>query len=110
MKKCSKCKWLVLADNGYSNYTVEETIASCILNANPQLPGVTGYGAKDEVLNAPSECAVYDFGEPTEIDVDEENKQGSYDLPDCERLLPYFKDDSVKAAVRAMGWIKINSI
>ena len=30
MKSCNNCKWLMLCDDGYSNYTVTETNASCL--------------------------------------------------------------------------------
>ncbi len=35
---CVGCQYLYLQDEGYSNWTVEETTVICALNKNPQLP------------------------------------------------------------------------
>ena len=37
-KSCLRCKWLITRDTGYSNYTVEDTDAHCIMDRNPKLP------------------------------------------------------------------------
>ena len=68
-KKCSDCGWLVLRDEGYSNYTVTETEASCLLRQHPQLPAGTSYD-DDEAYKYAEQCAVYIPGEPIQIDVE----------------------------------------
>lgn len=38
MASCLQCKFLFTRDTGYSNYTVEDTDAHCLLRRNPHLP------------------------------------------------------------------------
>lgn len=33
--KCTECKFCIMHDTGYSNYTVEGTDVDCIINLNP---------------------------------------------------------------------------
>lgn len=35
---CLGCKWIFHADEGYSNWTVEDTEMHCVHNRNPHLP------------------------------------------------------------------------
>lgn len=37
-KSCLGCKFLIQRDDGYSNWTVEDTEAHCLLSMNPHLP------------------------------------------------------------------------
>lgn len=38
MNSCIGCRFLFEKDEGYSNYTVEETVVCCALRLNKQLP------------------------------------------------------------------------
>ena len=69
-KKCSKCNYAILIDEGYSNYTVENTTLYCSLNLNPEAPFDKWYGEDKKDLFANS-CEKYtDTVEPVYIDVE----------------------------------------
>ena len=40
---CAGCQFLTAIDSGYSNYTVTDTDAYCLKNANPALPAPMPY-------------------------------------------------------------------
>ena len=67
--KCDECKYCVLQDYGYSNYTVEGITADCLLNLNPDFPKDYWYG-EEPVLNFAERCQRFAAGEPTMIDTD----------------------------------------
>lgn len=69
--KCVECKFCVLEDYGYSNYTVEGTNADCILNLNPQFPADNWYG-EAEAHDFANVCPRFKEGGAIEIDVDHE--------------------------------------
>lgn len=66
---CNTCKYCVLEDYGYSNYTVEGTYQDCLLNLNPGFPVDHWYGKTEENKGA-VDCRRYVQGEPIELDVD----------------------------------------
>jgi hypothetical protein len=86
--KCVECKFCVLEDYGYSNWTVEGTNADCYLNLNPGFPVDNYYGATPEHKFADS-CLRYSKGEPIEIDCDHE--QG--------HMLNYVDDPEVREVI-----------
>jgi hypothetical protein len=90
-----------MQDDGYSNYTVEETYLECLMDKHPLLPATATY--HDEELKE-VECDAFLEGEPAHIDVDTEQAVGGYGLPDHERLLPYFHNDLVRAVVKLKQW------
>lgn len=96
--KCANCSLLILFDSGYSNWTVEETEAHCLRNANPDLPGNTGFGEDDESLQEERECEFFCAGKPASIDVDREDVRGDGSFVD------YFHTDEAKAIVAMEGW------
>lgn len=67
--KCVECKFCVLEDYGYSNYTVEGTDADCLLNLNPEFPKDNWYG-EAEAHDFANVCPRFAKGDPIEIDVD----------------------------------------
>lgn len=92
-KSCLMCRWIVLRETGYSNYTVEDTDAHCVMGRNPMLPAeipdevrdykeVPGKGYVNMWLMGPdndewhatrnSRCELYQGGhdEPVIIDVE----------------------------------------
>lgn len=71
MKKCDECKYCVLEDFGYSNYTVEGVTAICLKDENPGLPKDRWYG-EEPVLDFAEECKSFEAGQPVEIDCDRE--------------------------------------
>lgn len=70
--KCNECKFCVLEDYGYSNYTVEGTDADCLLDMNPFYPADNWYGDA-EAHDFANVCPRFKEGNPIEIDVDHEN-------------------------------------
>lgn len=88
MNSCNECKWCLLEDYGYSNYTVEGTEASCLLQLNPSLPADHRWGEASQLKYA-AECPRFAAGDPVHVDVDHEN--GS--------LLNYVDDAEVRELV-----------
>lgn len=70
--KCDDCKFCVLEDYGYSNYTVEGTNADCILEMNPWFPDDHRWGESDSMAFA-NVCPRFKEGGAIEIDVDRES-------------------------------------
>lgn len=78
MRKCTDCKFLVLTDEGYSNWTVENTTATCLHNNNPGFPCDNYYGEVHEHSFA-EKCELFSAGDPVHFDVDrEEGKDSNY--------------------------------
>jgi len=71
MASCDECKWCLLEDFGYSNYTVEGTYVHCLKNIHPESGFDRWYGA-DERLKFAETCESFVAGEPTEVDCDRE--------------------------------------
>ncbi len=86
--RCDKCKFCVLEDYGYSNWTVEGTNVSCVLNLNPKFPADHRWGHSPEAEFA-KECSRYTQGDPVEIDVDQ----------DLGHFLNYVDDDEVREII-----------
>lgn len=87
-KNCDNCKYCVLTDTGYSNYTVEGTDADCLLNLNPGFPEDYWYGEEPALAYAEN-CPRFTPGEPTMIDVDREkgDLENYSDDPELKQLL-----------------------
>lgn len=70
---CSNCKYLVVQDYGYSNYTVTDTEYSCLLGV------FEGYGYINTVVeyNVSSECNGFSEGDGWHLDVDGEDEKPS---------------------------------
>jgi len=68
--QCNTCKFCVLRDYGYSNWTVEGTSQEC----GKQLfePFDRFYGKAPENAKIPCPCPQYTTGTPIELDVDGE--------------------------------------
>ena len=84
--KCNECKFCVLEDYGYSNYTVEGTNANCLLDLNPDFPTDNWYGDA-EAHDFANVCPRFKEGYATHVDVESENGT----------LLNYAQDDEVYA-------------
>jgi len=68
---CNKCKWALLADDGYSNYTVEGTTLYCLMNKHPDGHFDKFYG-QDDRLEYALKCDFFIAGEPVQVDVDKD--------------------------------------
>lgn len=76
-RSCVGCKYLWAKDEGYSNYTVEETKIDCLLDRNPKLPDQRPWDWDEEKDNWPAtmmgRCEVYAEGPMVHLDVDGDN-------------------------------------
>lgn len=66
--QCESCKFYVLDDYGYSNYTVEGTMQCCAKKVFVSFDRF--YGNAPEQAKIPDPCPRYEFGEPIEMDVE----------------------------------------
>lgn len=69
MKSCAECKFCLLEDYGYSNYTVEGTYVHCLKKLHPESGFDRFYGQEDRLKFA-EECTGYVNGEPVDLDND----------------------------------------
>lgn len=72
MKSCETCSHCVLADHGYSNWTVEGTSVHCSKKIHPDSGFDRWYG-EDHRLHFADTCHGYEEGKAIELDVDQEN-------------------------------------
>ena len=70
-KKCTECKFGIIRDQGYSNYTVEGNTFNCAKGLHPAAPYDNFYGQTKENYQA-EVCTGYGHGENFQIDVEEE--------------------------------------
>jgi len=105
LPRCSNCAWLMMKDDGYSNYTVEETRVYCLLNLHPLMPAVTSYKDEDDAYDQAEKCGSFLPGEPLRVDV--EMELGNYELPLWENLVLYTETDMVKTYLLVSCWDKL---
>jgi hypothetical protein len=84
IRQCTDCKYCILRDYGYSNYTVEGTSVHCALNAHPNGVFDRGYGITKELQHAET-CPSFIKGEPFEVDVEREAERSA--TPSQQELL-----------------------
>lgn len=72
-KTCGGCKFALLWDTGYSNYTVEGTDFHCMKRLHPDGVFDNWYG-EDKRLTFAETCFGYEGGEPIIMDVEGENE------------------------------------
>ena len=72
---CSECRYAVLVDYGYSNWTVEGTNLYCAKKLHPNDGFDHWYGENNEVRFADN-CSGYVSGAPVLVDVDGEAMDG----------------------------------
>ena len=83
--KCIECRFCILQDEGYSNWTVEGQSADCLLSLNPHFPDDTFYGQASSLLFA-EKCPSFAKGDPVLVDVDQEKGD----------LVNYSDDENIK--------------
>ena len=71
-KQCDECRWCILHDHGYSNYTVEGTDVICTRFLHPKQEFDRWYGENDKDLSFAEQCSAFEPGEPFQMDVDGE--------------------------------------
>ena len=85
--KCDDCKFCILEDYGYSNYTVEGTNADCLLNMNPWLPDDHRWGEADSMVFA-NICPRFKEGSAIEMDVENNGNMLHYtDDPEARSII-----------------------
>lgn len=70
-KSCEDCKWALMEDSGYSNYTVENTAFYCLRGLHPDGSFDRYYG-EEKKLGFAEQCGSFVKGEHVWIDVDRE--------------------------------------
>ena len=68
---CNECKFAILEDYGYSNYTVEGTNFRCGINKHPDGVFDHFYG-EEKKLEYASDCPFFVVGEAIQIDCEQE--------------------------------------
>lgn len=71
-RTCEDCKFCILEDTGYSNYTVEGTDFNCAKKLHPDGVFDRFYGEEDKMKFA-QKCSEFEKGNKIEIDVEGEN-------------------------------------
>lgn len=71
MKSCTDCRWAILQDNGYSNYTVEGTDLMCAGMFHPEKSFDAYYGNSEQAKFA-EQCTHFEEGEAPRLDVEGE--------------------------------------
>ena len=76
-QSCQGCKFLYMQDDGYSNWTVEETTVSCALDLNKDLPARDPWDRKTDPDNWPAtmygRCNRFEEGPQVHLDVEGED-------------------------------------
>lgn len=70
-KKCTECRFHILRDDGYSNYTVEGTSFNCAKGLHPKAP-FDNYYSKAPELGFADTCSSFTRGEGVHVDVEGE--------------------------------------
>jgi len=71
---CDDCKFCVLADYGYSNYTTEGTEFTCAKSLHPDGSFDHWFG-KDKKLEYAQQCEGFEAGDAIHMDCDREDYQ-----------------------------------
>jgi hypothetical protein len=91
-KSCAQCKFCLLEDVGYSNYTVENTLFFCLKDAHPEDGFDSWYREADKLAYA-EKCQQFEPGIPIELDVEQEA------LDD----LSYYDEEQLKLLAKHLG-------
>lgn len=70
-RSCLDCKYCLTEDEGYSSWTVENTIVHCLKKAHPNTPFDRFYGSEPQLKYA-SDCSEFKRGVYLKLDVDRE--------------------------------------
>src|ERR1700679_2591232 len=73
MKSCNDCKYALMEDFGYSNYTTEGTTFYCMAFKHPE-DGFDRFYGEEEKLNYADKCETYIEGDRIDMDCDHENE------------------------------------
>lgn len=94
MKKCSECKYAILQDTGYSNWTVMGTDFHCAKKLHPE-DGLDWWYGEDKRIEYAEQCAGYEAGEPVQMDVD-----GEYEhTPDEQAIIDLWNSEESTVAI-----------
>lgn len=89
MKKCSDCRYCIMLEYGYSNWTVEGITVDCLIEKNASMPTDHWYG-ETPALNVAESCSDYTEGNGVEVDCDRESGE----------LENYSSDEEIKELLR----------
>lgn len=93
--KCTECRYSLIEDEGYSNWTVTGETVFCLLNLNPAFPRDDFYGTDPALLYA-EQCTRFQKGDGVRIDVDREERISGMRLS-----ATYTDDDEIKPLLDA---------
>lgn len=80
-KLCSECYYSCEQDDGYSNYTVEDTETMCLIECNPMFPFYSGkHNLISDVDEFAKQCHMYKKGDGWHYDIDNEEERMDEDL------------------------------
>lgn len=82
-KCCGECRFCLFQDEGYSNYTVENTVFHCMKKVHPDGEFDRFYG-EDKRLEFAECCPQFEAGSAISLDVEREDMA---DLTDDQRQL-----------------------
>jgi hypothetical protein len=71
---CTECKYAIMEDEGYSNYTVEGRYFSCAKALHPD-GGFDAWYGTDDRFNYGAECPGFVFGMPVFLEVEWEDAE-----------------------------------
>lgn len=75
---CDDCRFCLLDDYGYSNYTTEGIYVHCLLNKHPE-SGFDQFYGEDKRMQFADQCDAFTAGGPIHLDTDRENAKVSPD-------------------------------
>lgn len=90
MSTCNDCKYSIIEDYGYSNYTVEGSDIDCLNGLNPGFPVDNWYGDSKETKFGAT-CPAFFAGTGVAVDVDRDEGE----------LVNYSDDPEIKVLLEA---------
>jgi hypothetical protein len=84
-RTCEDCRYCLLEDYGYSNWTVEGTMIHCLKRLHPEREGFDRWYGDDDRLKFAQGCTGFVAGEPVQVDVEDEAYNGG------ERIEPWYR-------------------
>ena len=84
------CRFCLIREYGYSNYTIEGSVFECLKNLHPN-DGFDAWYGEDERLQYAKECVGFISGPKVEIDCDQEgfNYEGKTPIDRWKSYLDY---------------------
>lgn len=98
-KNCEQCRYSLLEDDGYSNFTVEGTTFLCLKRLHPEKEGFDRWYGGDKRLEFAEQCPGFTEGEGVHVDVD--HGERPYNAPEPWWYY-YIEDDERRELAKAL--------